>query len=147
LDGLAGRPGDESRLHKERYVCSDTHVRYRHAIMSSRNAAILAVLEPDLDDSQLQLVVSGYVLGYGGLLLFGGRTADLLGRRRTLLTALGVALASLASGVTSNGTLLTGARFLEGAASASSDPVDRVPGSRSGSVVRHNGPDCQLRRR
>jgi hypothetical protein len=25
-------------------VCSDTHVRYRHAIMSRRNAAILAVL-------------------------------------------------------------------------------------------------------
>ena len=32
--------------------------------------------------------MSGYVLGYGGLLLLGGRTADLLGRRRTLLVAL-----------------------------------------------------------
>src|ERR1700760_4433817 len=48
-----------------------------------------------LSTSQLQWVVSGYVLGYGGLLLLGGRTADLLGRRRVLLTALGVfALAS-----------------------------------------------------
>jgi hypothetical protein len=35
-----------------------------------------------LSTSQLQWVVSGYVLGYGGLLLLGGRTADLLGRRR-----------------------------------------------------------------
>src|SRR6266581_6929302 len=38
----------------------------------------------------LQWVVSGYVLGYGGFLLLGGRTADLLGRRRVLLIALGV---------------------------------------------------------
>src|SRR5438067_11116909 len=43
-----------------------------------------------LSASQLQWVVSGYVLGYGGLLLLGGRTADLLGRRRTLLAALRV---------------------------------------------------------
>ena len=42
-----------------------------------------------LTTSQLQWIVSGYVLGYGGLLLLGGRTADLLGRRRTLLIAPG----------------------------------------------------------
>src|SRR5580658_9034613 len=35
-----------------------------------------------LTTSSLQWVVSGYVLGYGGLLLLGGRAADLLGRRR-----------------------------------------------------------------
>jgi MFS family permease len=34
-----------------------------------------------LSTSLLQWVVSGYVLGYGGVLLLGGRTADLLGRR------------------------------------------------------------------
>ena len=38
-----------------------------------------------LSTSTLQWVVSGYVLGYGGLLLLGGRAADLLGRRRVLL--------------------------------------------------------------
>src|SRR5215211_8994533 len=38
----------------------------------------------DLSTSALQWVVSGYVLGYGGLLLLGGRFADLLGRRRVL---------------------------------------------------------------
>src|SRR6266567_5623605 len=43
-----------------------------------------------LSPSQLQWVVSGYVLGYGGLLLLGGRAADLLGRRRVLLIALSV---------------------------------------------------------
>src|SRR5687767_15352495 len=41
--------------------------------------------ELGLSTSQLQWIVSGYVLGYGGLLLLGGRAADLLGRRRVLL--------------------------------------------------------------
>src|SRR5688500_3567993 len=53
--------------------------------------------ELDLSTSSLQWLVSGYVLGYGGLLLLGGRTADLLGRRNVFLIALAVfALASLA---------------------------------------------------
>src|SRR3954454_3842323 len=53
-----------------------------------------------LSTSQLQWIVSGYVLGYGGLLLLGGRAADLLGRRRVLLCALGVfTAASLLGGV------------------------------------------------
>src|ERR1700686_4859753 len=40
--------------------------------------------------STLQWVVSGYVLGYGGFLLLGGRAADLLGRRKVFLIALSV---------------------------------------------------------
>src|SRR5258707_5686682 len=40
-----------------------------------------------LSTSSLQWIVSGYVLGYGGLLLLGGRAADLLGRRRVFLVA------------------------------------------------------------
>lgn len=35
-------------------------------------------------------IVSGYILGYGGLLLLGGRAADLLGRRQVFLIALGI---------------------------------------------------------
>ncbi|MEV4252459.1 MFS transporter, partial [Spirillospora sp. NPDC049652] len=38
--------------------------------------------ELGLSTTSLQWIVNGYVLGYGGLLLLGGRTADLLGRRR-----------------------------------------------------------------
>src|SRR2546430_5813797 len=40
-----------------------------------------------LSTSSLQWIVSGYLLGYGGLLLLGGRAADLLGRRRGVLVA------------------------------------------------------------
>src|ERR687896_1289211 len=52
----------------------------------------LPVIQADLglSTSALQWVVSGYVLTYGGLLLLGGRTADLLGRRRVFLVAVAV---------------------------------------------------------
>jgi MFS family permease len=77
-----------------------------------------------LNASQLQWVVSGYVLGYGGLLLLGGRTADLLGRRRTLLAALSVFLVASALGaVVSDGTLIVITRFLKGASAAFTAPA------------------------
>src|SRR3982750_3018146 len=41
--------------------------------------------ELGLSTTELQWIINGYVLGYGGLLLLGGRTADLLGRRRVFL--------------------------------------------------------------
>jgi EmrB/QacA subfamily drug resistance transporter len=78
----------------------------------------------NLSTSTLQWVVSGYVLGYGGLLLLGGRAADLLGRRRVFLVALAVfAAASLLGGLVEDGTLLIGARFLKGAAAAFTAPA------------------------
>ena len=43
-----------------------------------------------LSTASLQWVVSGYVLGYGGFLLLGGRASDLLGRRQVFLTAVAV---------------------------------------------------------
>ncbi|MFC7104582.1 MFS transporter [Nonomuraea rubra] len=77
-----------------------------------------------LTTSSLQWVVSGYVLGYGGLLLLGGRTADLLGRRRVFLAALGVfAVASLLGGVVDDGGLLIAARFVKGVAAAFTAPA------------------------
>ena len=78
----------------------------------------------DLSTSSLQWIVSGYVLGYGGLLLLGGRFADLLGRRRVLLAALAVfTLASIFGGLVNDGTLLVGTRFLKGAAAAFTAPA------------------------
>jgi MFS family permease len=77
-----------------------------------------------LTTSQLQWIVSGYVLGYGGLLLLGGRTADLLGRRKTLLIALSVfTFASALGGLVDDGTLLVVTRFLKGAAAAFTAPA------------------------
>src|SRR6476469_1478368 len=68
-----------------------------------------------LSTSSLQWIVSGYVLGYGGLLLLGGRAADLLGRRRVFLVALAVfALVSVVSSLMSAGSLLIATRFIKG---------------------------------
>src|SRR3954467_3152518 len=70
-----------------------------------------------ISTSQLQWVVSGYVLGYGGLLLLGGRAADLLGRRRVFLIAVSVfAVASLLGAGTSDPNLLVATRLIKGAA-------------------------------
>ncbi|GIH21952.1 MFS transporter [Acrocarpospora phusangensis] len=80
--------------------------------------------ELGMSTAALQWVVSGYVLGYGGLLLLGGRTADLLGRRRVLLVALGVfAGASLLGGLATDGTLLIAARFVKGVSAAFTAPA------------------------
>ncbi|TDB99338.1 MFS transporter, partial [Actinomadura sp. 7K534] len=80
--------------------------------------------ELGLSTTSLQWIVNGYVLGYGGLLLLGGRTADLLGRRRVFLTALGVfALASLVGGLVDNGVLLIATRFVKGLAAAFTAPT------------------------
>jgi EmrB/QacA subfamily drug resistance transporter len=77
-----------------------------------------------LSTSALQWVVSGYVLGYGGLLLLGGRTADLLGRRRVFLIAVAVfALASLLGGLVDDGALLIASRFIKGLAAAFTAPA------------------------
>ncbi len=77
-----------------------------------------------VDISSLQWVVTGYVLGYGGLLLLGGRTADLLGRRRVFLVALGVfAVVSMLSAVVSSPELLIAARFVKGLAAAFTAPA------------------------
>ncbi len=78
----------------------------------------------DLSTSSLQWVVSGYVLGYGGLLLLGGRAADLLGRRRVFLAALALfAVASLFGGLVSSPGLLIAARFIKGIAAAFTAPA------------------------
>lgn len=80
--------------------------------------------ELDLDTTSLQWIVNGYILGYGGLLLLGGRAADLLGRRRVFLAALVVfGLASLAGGIVDDGGLLVASRIVKGVAAAFTAPA------------------------
>ncbi|UJW32731.1 MFS transporter [Saccharothrix sp. AJ9571] len=80
--------------------------------------------ELGLSTSSLQWIISGYVLGYGGLLLLGGRTADLLGRRRVFLVAVAVfAVASLFGGLVDSGPLLIASRFIKGLAAAFTAPA------------------------
>ena len=58
-----------------------------------------------------QWVVTAYTLGFGSLLLIGGRLSDLFGRRRTLITGLvGFAVASAVGGTAQSFNTLIGAR-------------------------------------
>ncbi|WP_369963814.1 MFS transporter [Leifsonia sp. EB34] len=80
--------------------------------------------ELGLQPGALQWIVSGYVLGYGSLLLLGGRLADLLGRRTVLLVALSVfTVASLAGGLSMDAGLLIASRFVKGVAAAFTAPA------------------------
>ncbi|MCZ7431120.1 MFS transporter [Streptomyces sp. WMMC1477] len=78
----------------------------------------------DMSTSDLQWIVNGYLLGYGALLLLGGRTADLVGRRTVFLVSLTVfALASLMGGLVDDGTLVIISRFIKGVAAAFTVPT------------------------
>ena len=72
----------------------------------------------------LQWVIIAYGLMLGGFLLLGGRLADLLGRRRILLTGLTLfSFASLLAGVAGSAGLLIGARALQGFGAALIPPA------------------------
>lgn len=77
-----------------------------------------------MSPSALQWIVSGYVLGYGGLLLLGGRAADLLGRRSVFLVAVAAfGIASVISAFLSNDLAIIALRFLKGIAAAFTVPA------------------------
>ena len=63
----------------------------------------------------LQWVLSGYLVTYGGLLLLGGRAGDLLGRRQLLAAGTAVfAACSLAGSLAVSAGMLVGARLGQG---------------------------------
>src|SRR5262244_22240 len=63
----------------------------------------------------LQSVISAYAIASSGFLLFGGRAADLLGRRRLLVTGLALyGLASRAGGVATGPRVQLAARAVQG---------------------------------
>ncbi len=77
-----------------------------------------------LSTDALQWVVSAYVLGFGSLLLLGGRAADALGRRRIFLASLAAfVVASAAGGLAPTGEVLIAARFLTGVSAAFTAPA------------------------
>jgi EmrB/QacA subfamily drug resistance transporter len=72
----------------------------------------------------LQWVVNAYTLTFAGFLLLGGRSADLLGRRRVLIAGVALfALTSLACAVADSPALLLAARALQGIAGAVVSPA------------------------
>lgn len=68
-----------------------------------------------MSDSSRQWAITAYTLAFGGLLLLGGRIADLMGRRRVFMAGLvGFALASALGGAAPDPGVLFAARALQG---------------------------------
>ncbi|WYB32608.1 MFS transporter [Streptomyces sp. SM1P] len=93
--------------------------------LDSMDVSLMGVALPELKDDlglsaeELQWIISGYAVAYGGFLLLGGRAADLFGRRRMFFWGTAVfAVASLAGGFVSDGTLLIVSRVIKGVAAA-----------------------------
>ncbi|MFF1409993.1 MFS transporter [Streptomyces sp. NPDC058289] len=78
----------------------------------------------DFSTESLSWVVNAYTLTFGGLLLLGGRTGDILGRRRVFIFGvLLFGLASLLGGFAQNAGQLMGARALQGVGGAIASPT------------------------
>ncbi|MEO3976149.1 MFS transporter [Streptomyces sp. CAU 1734] len=68
-----------------------------------------------ISDGNRQWVITAYALAFGGLLLFGGRIADLWGRKRTFIVGLaGFAVASALGGAATGEAMMLGSRALQG---------------------------------
>jgi EmrB/QacA subfamily drug resistance transporter len=95
------------------------------ALMDLVDATIVNVALPTVQrdlgasDTQIEWVVSAYMLSFGALLLLAGRLGDLFGRKRMFMIGVTVfGMASLLSAVAQDPTWLIGSRALQGAAAA-----------------------------
>jgi EmrB/QacA subfamily drug resistance transporter len=89
------------------------------------DSSIVNIALPDIRQAlhfsvqDLQWVVSGYLLTYGGFMLLGGRLADLLGRRRVLIAGTTLfAIASTTGGFAGSSAALVGSRLGQGLGAA-----------------------------
>ena len=105
-------------------VTPEQHKRLRWALVLISLAQLMVVLDStianialpyigadlDIDQANLQWIVTGYALTFGGFLLLGGRLADLYGRRRIFITGVLVfAVASLVGGFAQDEVILPAA--------------------------------------
>ena len=100
-------------------------VLFLGTFMASLDVSIVNVAAPAIGTdlsaggAQLQIVVAGYSVAYGALLIVGARAGDDFGHRRMFLYGLaGFTLTSLAAGVAGSVGLLIAARIVQGAAAA-----------------------------
>jgi EmrB/QacA subfamily drug resistance transporter len=119
-------------------VTPEEHKRLRWALVLISLAQLMVVLDStianialpyigaDLDISQgnLQWIVTGYALAFGGLLLLGGRLGDLYGRRAVFMAGVLIfAVASLIGGLAQNEAMLLASRAVQGLGAALASPA------------------------
>ena len=119
----AAAPTDRSRWLALYVLCAGM-------LMIVLDATIVNVALPSIQDdlgfsqSNLAWVVNAYLIAFGGLLLLAGRLGDLVGPRRVFLTGLTIfTVASVACALAQNGTMLVGARFIQGVGGALTSAV------------------------
>ncbi|WP_246341429.1 MFS transporter [Streptomyces physcomitrii] len=98
-------------------------------LMVILDATIVNIALPDIQGdlhfspTNLAWTVNAYTLAFGGLLLLGGRTGDILGRRKVFTAGIAVfTVASLLGGFATNDTWLLAARALQGVGAAFAAP-------------------------
>jgi EmrB/QacA subfamily drug resistance transporter len=119
-------------------VTPEQHKRLRWALVLISLAQLMVVLDStianialpfigadlDIDQANLQWIVTGYALTFGGFLLLGGRLADLYGRRLIFMVGVLVfAVASLIGGFAQNEAMLLSARAFQGLGAAMASPA------------------------
>ena len=99
-------------------------------LMVVLDATIVNVALPHIQDAlgfsgtNLEWVVNAYALAFGGLLLLGGRSGDLLGRRRVFIAGILLfSVASLLGGLATSQEWLLTARVLQGVGGAFAAPT------------------------
>ena len=99
-------------------------------LMVVLDATIITVALPSIQralrfsPANLEWVISGYTLAFGGLLLLGGRLGDVLGRRRMFVVGLAVfSLGSLAGGLATTSAWLIASRAVQGVGGAIAAPT------------------------
>ncbi len=133
------KPGPDDAVPAGRHVAgSHDHVHLGWALGLISIAQLMVVLDAtianialpfiqrDLSISQanLQWIVTGYSLAFGGLLLLGGRLGDLYGRRRVFMAGVTVfAIASGIGGLAQSEIMLLGSRGLQGLGAALASPA------------------------
>ena len=99
-------------------------------LMVVLDATVMNVALPSIQkdlgftNTGLTWVITAYSITFGGLLLFGGRTGDLYGRRRMFMLGVGLfAFASLLGGLATSEWMLVVARGLQGIGGAIAAPT------------------------
>ena len=94
------------------------------------DVSIVNVALPDIKrtlgftDSELQWILNAYTLSFAGLLLLGGRIADIFGRRKVFMIGLGVfTLASMLGALSTDRSVLIFARAVQGLGAAILSPA------------------------
>jgi EmrB/QacA subfamily drug resistance transporter len=121
-DSRSGRPNPRSAPARQWLILGVLCVAQLMIVLDSTIVNIaLPSAQRDLgfSDATRQWVITAYALAFGTLLLLGGKVADILGRRRTLLLGLaGFAAISAVAGAAPDTTVLIAARGVQGAFAA-----------------------------